>query len=49
MFFMWVLHVKADAAPGGDGAAWKQAINSLAAALEIAEVGQDIWARLRFR
>jgi len=38
-----VLFVKGNAAPGGDGASWTQAMNSLAAALKLAEAGQDIW------
>ena len=38
-----ILRVKAGAAPGGDGATWGSAIDYLAAALDVAEEGQDIW------
>src|SRR5690606_7714723 len=38
-----VIHVDADAAPGGDGASWATAFHDLQDALAIAQAGDEVW------
>ncbi|MDX1421056.1 MAG: hypothetical protein R3181_13910, partial [Rubricoccaceae bacterium] len=38
-----VLHVDADAAPGGDGASWATAFDDLQDALAVAAPGDEVW------
>src|SRR5690606_37344049 len=38
-----VIHVDADAPPGGDGASWASAFHDLQDALAVAEAGDEVW------
>src|SRR5690606_8474226 len=38
-----VIHVDADAAPGGDGVSWATAFHDLQDALAVAEAGDEVW------
>jgi hypothetical protein len=38
-----IVHVRADALPGGDGASWETALDDLSVALQAAKPGDEIW------
>lgn len=40
-----IQYVRADASPGGDGTSWASAYNTLQAALEVANPGDQIWVK----